>query len=337
MSVPAGDGLSVKREEDFSKWYWQVITKAHLIDNCELSGFYVLLPGAIDIWENIKREIDVNIKRHGVKNAYFPLFVSESALTKEKDHIEGFSPEVAWVTKTGSEELQERLAVRPTSETIIYPLYAKWIKSYRDLPMKLNSWCNVVRWEFKHAVPFIRSREFLWQEGHSAFAHEIEASEEVKTICDIYKHIYEDILAVPVIQGRKTEHEKFGGARYTLTCECFIPDANRAVQAATAHHLGDNFSRMFGIKYVGATNEENFVQQTSWGLTTRSIGIMIMTHGDNKGLLLPPRVAPFNVVLIPHLDKKGVVLRWANDILCLLRKDGIRIHLDSRSEYRAGY
>jgi len=233
MSVPRGDGLSVKKEEDFSKWYWQIVTKGRLIDNSELQGFYVLLPNTMDIWENIKREFDILIKKQGIRNAYFPLFVSETKLIKEKDHIEGFSPEVAWVTKTGDEELVEKLAVRPTSETIIYPLYAKWIKTYRDLPMKMNSWCNVVRWEFKHAIPFIRSREFLWQEGHSAFRSKLEAEEEVKIMCDNYKYIYENILAVPVIQGKKTEHEKFAGARYTLTCECYIPGAGRAVQAAT--------------------------------------------------------------------------------------------------------
>ena len=336
-SVPAGDGLNIKKDEDFSKWYWQVITKTHLIDTCDLSGFYILLPNTMDIWDNLRKEFDAIIKQHGVRNAYFPLFVPESALTKEKHHIKGFSPEVAWVTKTGNEDLEEKLAVRPTSETIIYPLYAKWIKTYRDLPMKRNSWCNVVRWEFKHAIPFIRSREFLWQEGHSAFVSSAEADDEVSTMCNVYKHVYEDILAVPVIQGKKTEYEKFGGAKYTLTCECYIPDANRAVQAATAHHLGDNFSRMFGIKYVDSNNQEQFVHQTSWGFTTRSIGIMIMTHGDNKGLILPPRVAPINVVIIPHLDKNGIVSQAANNINKLLQTDYIRSHLDNRTDYRAGY
>lgn len=336
-TVPAGDGLNVTREEDFSKWYWQVITKTHLVDTCDLSGFYILLPNTMDIWDIIRKEFDAIIKQRGVRNAYFPVFVPESALTKEKHHIEGFSPEVAWVTKTGNEELEERLAVRPTSETIIYPLYAKWIKTYRDLPLKRNSWCNVVRWEFKHAIPFIRSREFLWQEGHSAFMSSAEADDEVIAICNLYKHIYEDILAVPVIQGKKTEYEKFGGAQYTLTCECYIPEANRAVQAATAHHLGDNFSRMFNIKYTDCNNKVQFVQQTSWGFTTRSIGIMIMTHGDNKGLILPPRVAPINVVIIPHIDKNGIVLQASIDIKNLLQNDFIRPYLDDRQKYRVGY
>ena len=337
MSVPAGDGLNIKREEDFSKWYWQLITKSHLIDICELSGFYILLPNSIDIWDNIKKEFDDIIKKNDVRNAYFPIFVSESALTKEKEHVEGFMPEVAWVTKTGNEKLKERLAVRPTSETIIYPLYAKWIKTYRDLPLKRNSWCNVVRWEFKHAIPFIRSREFLWQEGHSAFASSKEADDDVKNICDIYKYVYEKILAVPVIQGKKTDTEKFAGALYTLTCECYIPGANRAVQAATAHHLGDKFSKMFNIKYVDSNNEEQYVNQTSWGFTTRSIGIMIMTHSDNKGLVLPPRIAPINVVIIPHFDKNGNVSQAANNIYNKLQSNYIRSHIDTRKEFRAGY
>lgn len=337
MSVPSGDGLNIKKSEDFSKWYRQLILKSGLISETDMSGFYILLNDTMEIWKNIQSYFDSKIKLLGVKSAYFPLLIPKSCLEKEVEHINGFFPEVAWVTKTGNTELEEHFAIRPTSETIIYPMYSKWINSYKQLPMKYNSWCNVLRWEFKRPVPFIRSREFLWQEGHSAFATLEEANVDTKNVLDLYKDIYENLLAVPVIQGYKTEVEKFAGAEFTMTCECYIPGSDRAVQAATSHNLGNKFSKMFNIKYINAEDNENYVYQTSWGLTTRSIGIMIMTHSDDKGLVIPPKVAPIQIVIIPHYDKKGLVENFINKIENLLASSDISYYTDSRKKYRPGY
>jgi prolyl-tRNA synthetase len=230
-----------------------------------------------------------------VENAYFPCFVSEKVLNAEKDHIEGFAPEVAWVTRSGNSELEEPIAVRPTSETVMYPIFAKWIKSHRDLPLKINQWCNVVRWEFKHPTPFIRSREFLWQEGHTAYATKGEADVEVRQVLDLYKAVYEDLLCVPVVQGVKSEKEKFAGGLYTTTVEAFVPGTGRGIQGGTSHCLGQNFAKMFDIVFEGEGGAKKMVWQNSWGLTTRTIGVMIMVHADDKGLVLPPRVAPVQV------------------------------------------
>ena len=253
---------------------------------------YILRPHAYAIWDQIKDFFDAEIKKLGVENAYFPCFVSEKVLNAEKDHIEGFAPEVAWVTRSGNSELEEPIAVRPTSETVMYPIFAKWIKSHRDLPLKINQWCNVVRWEFKHPTPFIRSREFLWQEGHTAYATKGEADVEVRQVLDLYKAVYEDLLCVPVVQGVKSEKEKFAGGLYTTTVEAFVPGTGRGIQGGTSHCLGQNFAKMFDIVFEGEGGAKKMVWQNSWGLTTRTIGVMIMVHADDKGLVLPPRVAP---------------------------------------------
>lgn len=284
-------GIEYKKEDNFSKWYSQVITKAELIEYYEISGCYILRPAAFFIWEQITAFFDARIKKLGVQNCYFPMFVAESALMKEKKHLEGFSPEVAWVTKSGKSDLPEPIAIRPTSETIMYPAYAKWIHSYRDLPVKLNQWTNVVRWEFKHPTPFIRTREFLWQEGHTAHATDEEADQFVHNILDNYAAVYEELLAVPVVKGHKSEDERFAGAKNTTTVELYVPVSGRGIQGATSHHLGQNFSKMFDVWFTDEHEKKQFVNQTSWGLSTRSIGAMIMIHSDNTGLVLPPRVA----------------------------------------------
>jgi prolyl-tRNA synthetase len=240
----------------------------------------------------------------GVENSYFPLFVSQERLEKEKDHVEGFAPEVAWVTRSGDGELAKPIAIRPTSETIMYPAFSDWIKSHRDLPLKLNQWSNVVRWEFKDPTPFLRSREFLWQEGHTAHATYEDADKMVMQALDLYKQVYQDLLCVPVIPGYKTKKEKFAGGHQTTTVEAYIPGSGRAIQGATSHNLGQNFGKMFDIKFQDEKGDTKTVWQTSWGLTTRTIGVMVMVHGDDTGLVMPPRVAPLQVVIVPIVSKK---------------------------------
>lgn len=336
------DGINVKKTEDFGEWFTQVITKSEMIEYYDVSGCYILRPYSYEIWEQIKTFVDSVIKKMGVKNAMFPLFVTKGALEKEKDHVEGFSAEVAWVTKSGQSDLAEPLAIRPTSETIMYPAYAKWVRSYRDLPLKLNQWTNVVRWEFKHAVPFIRSREFLWQEGHTAFATEPEAREEVYQILDMYRRVYEELLAVPVVKGKKSESEKFAGGYYTTSVEAFIPTNGRAVQGATSHCLGQNFSKMFDIQFESEQGgEKQFAWQNSWGLTTRTIGVMTMVHGDNDGVVFPPRVAPTQVVIVPLYFKDRVnnetMNQKAKELYELLSDAGIRAELDTRDYKNPGF
>lgn len=272
------------------------------------------------------------------------MFVSQSALQREKDHIEGFAPEVAWVTKSGETELAEPIAIRPTSETIMYPAYAKWIQSKRDLPLKLNQWCNVVRWEFKHPMPFIRTREFLWQEGHSAFYTKAEADTEVLQILELYRRIYEEMLAVPVIKGKKTEKEKFAGGLYTTTIEAFIPETGRGVQGATSHCLGQNFSKMFKIQVEDEGGEHSLAWQNSWGITTRTLGVMVMVHSDDKGLVLPPRVANVQVVIVPcgitsktTAEDQQKLLSKAKELHTLLKDSHIRAVLDDRDNYSPGW
>ena len=335
-------GLAIESNKnlDLSQWYRQVITRSEMIDYYDISGYYILRPYAYSIWEQIQSWFDLEIKKRGVRNAYFPMFVSEKMLSTERDHIEGFKPEVAWVTRSGQTDLKEPIALRPTSETIMYPYYSKWIRSHRDLPLKLNQWANVVRWEFKQPTPFIRTREFLWQEGHTAFETLEESETEVMQILNLYRQVYEDLLAVPVIMGRKTENEKFPGALYTTTVECFIPESGRAIQAATSHCLGQNFARMFDIKYEDKNGKTQMVWQNSWGLTTRSIGIMVMTHGDQKGLILPPRIAPYQFVLIPLLFKNKdnyALLKKVKEIYDLLIREGFRGILDDSETHHPGY
>jgi len=334
-------GIEADRDTDFGKWYTQIVTRADLIEYYnDVSGCYILRPNSYAVWEEVQAYLNNLIKESGVRNCYFPLLVSEQALTKEKSHLEGFSPEVAWVTKTGSSDLAVPVAIRPTSETIMYPTIAKWISSHRDLPMRLNQWTNIVRWEFKDAVPFIRSREFLWQEGHSAFATQEEADAEVLEMLGYYRQTYEELLAVPIIPGRKSEKEKFAGALYTTTCEAFIPHNGRAVQGATSHCLGQTFSceAMFNITFSTEDGEVKHPVQNSWGFTTRSIGVAIMIHSDNKGVVLPPRVAPIQAAVVPiHFkNKTEVVDAKAQEVYDLLKKAGVRVMLDNRP-YNPGW
>ena len=339
------DGIEVAKSADFSEWYGQTIRRGGLIQNHDVSGCYVLRPPAMFIWETIQEYVNKSIRKQGVRNAQFPMFVTKERLETEKEHVEGFSPEVAWVTRAGDKDLQVPIAVRPTSETIMYPHYAQWIRNYKDLPLKLNQWCNVVRWEFKQPTPFIRTREFLWQEGHTAHATEECALKMVYSALDIYKNVYEDILAVPVIQGFKSEKEKFAGAVMTTTVEAFIADNGRAVQGATSHFLGDHFSKMFGIEFIDENNSPKFALQTSWGLTTRSIGVMIMSHGDDKGLVLPPKVAEIQVVVVnipPRKNEDSAETRAAIVARCaevrdMLEKADIRVHFDDRDDRTPGF
>ena len=305
----------------------------------------MLRPPAMFIWESIQEYVNKSIKKMGVRNAQFPMFVTKDRLETEKEHVAGFSPEVAWVTRAGDKDLPVPIAVRPTSETIMYPHYAQWIRNYKDLPLKLNQWCNVVRWEFKQPTPFIRTREFLWQEGHTAHATEECAKNMVFSALNVYKAVYEDILAVPVIQGYKSEKEKFAGAVMTTTVEAFIPDNGRAVQAATSHYLGNHFSKMFGIEFIDENNASQFALQTSWGLTTRSIGVMVMSHGDDKGLVLPPKVAEIQVVVVNIPPRKNDdspearanIIKRCAEVRDMLEKAEIRVHFDDRDDRTPGY
>ncbi|XP_068922106.1 bifunctional glutamate/proline--tRNA ligase isoform X1 [Petaurus breviceps papuanus] len=339
-------GLEAKKEENLADWFSQVITKSEMIEYYDVSGCYIFRPWAYSIWEIIKDFFDAEIKKLGVENCYFPMFVSQGALEKEKTHIADFAPEVAWVTRSGKTELAEPIAIRPTSETVMYPTYAKWVQSHRDLPIKLNQWCNVVRWEFKHPQPFLRTREFLWQEGHSAFATYEEAAEEVLQILDLYARVYEELLAIPVVKGRKTEKEKFAGGEYTTTIEAFISASGRAIQGATSHHLGQNFSKMFEIIFEDpkTPGEKQYAYQNSWGLTTRTIGVMVMVHGDNTGLVLPPRIASVQVVVIPcgitnalsEEDREALIMK-CNDYKKRLLMADIRVKVDLRDNYSPGW
>ncbi|MBN2141777.1 proline--tRNA ligase [Candidatus Woesearchaeota archaeon] len=334
-------GITVKKADDFSEWYTQVIKKADLIDYGIVSGCMVIKPYGYAIWERIQAFLDSEFKKLGVKNAYFPMLIPESLLKKEQEHVEGFTPEVAWVTHAGESKLDERLAIRPTSETIMYDSYAKWIRSHRDLPLKINQWCNIIRWEFKHPMPFLRTREFLWQEGHTVFASRKEAEEEVLDILDLYARAFEEMYAVPVLKGTKSETEKFAGAVYTTSVETFMPNG-KAIQGATSHFLGQNFSKAFDISFINQDEKRDFGWQNSWGFTTRSVGIMIAMHGDDKGLVLPPRIAPTQVVVVPILFSKNPeasekVLSLARDVYSDLQKAGIRVELDDDAEKSPGF
>lgn len=333
-------GITEKKNDNFPEWYTQVITRAEMVEYYDISGCYILRPWSYFMWETIQDFMNREIKKLGVKNSYFPMFVAKSKLEAEKDHVEGFSPEVAWVTKYGESDLAEPIALRPTSETIMYPAFARWIRSHRDLPLKLNQWCQVVRWEFKQPTPFIRTREFLWQEGHTAHATDEEAETMVKDALGIYKRTYEELLAIPVIQGFKSELEKFAGGKITTTVETVIPTNGRGVQAATSHHLGQNFSKMFSIQFEDSNRSKNYVHQTSWGFTTRSLGIAVMVHGDDTGMVMPPKVAPLQVVLIPIVYKNDDVAKlqiYCADIIERLNKINIRAELDDRDNYKPGW
>ncbi|KAI5148881.1 bifunctional glutamyl/prolyl-tRNA synthetase [Enteropsectra breve] len=294
-------GLTIKKEEDFAEWYIQVIQRGELLDYYNIKGCFIMRPASMFMWSEVRKFFDSAISKMGVLECYFPLLVGKKQIEQEKAHLENFNPELAWITKCGDKELPEHVAIRPTSETIMYPSYAKWLKTYRDLPLKLNQWCNVLRWEVKSTFPFIRGREFLWQEGHTAYYDQEEAHKETYDILELYAEMYKKLLAVPVLKGRKSAKETFGGADYTLSVEAFIPGSGKAVQAATSHHLGTNFAKMFDIKVETETSdaEKRFVYQNSWGLTTRSLGIAVMIHSDNNGFVCPPVVSPVQIIIIP--------------------------------------
>jgi prolyl-tRNA synthetase len=323
------------REEDFAQWYTDVIKKTELVDYAPVRGCMVIRPYGYGIWENIQWELDARFKETGHQNAYFPLFVPESLLKKEAEHVEGFAPEVAWVTHGGGEELTERLAIRPTSETIICSMYAKWVQSYRDLPLLYNQWCNVVRWE-KSTRPFLRTAEFLWQEGHTVHATHEEAEEETLRMLNIYRDFAENVLAMPVITGPKTEKEKFAGALCTYGMEALMQDG-KALQAGTSHDLGQNFAKGFEIQFLDENGTLQYPWQTSWGVSTRLIGGIIMIHGDERGLKLPPKVAPVQVVVVPVAMHKEGVREKAGEIAALLKAAGIRVKLDDDDTQSPGW
>ncbi len=313
-------------EEDFAQWYTDVVKKAELMDYTSVKGCMVFKPAGYAIWELIQSQMDARFKETGVENVYLPMFIPESLLNKEKDHVEGFAPEVAWVTHGGNAPLQERMCVRPTSETLFCDFYKNDIQSYRDLPKLYNQWCSVVRWE-KETRPFLRSREFLWQEGHTAHATAEEAEECTIQMLNVYADFCEEVLAIPVIKGRKTDKEKFAGAEATYTIEALMHDG-KALQSGTSHNFGDGFAKAFGIQYADKDNTLKYVHQTSWGTTTRLIGAIIMVHGDDSGLVLPPKVAPVQVMIIPIQQKKEGVLDTAAALRDRLKKADIRVKLD---------
>jgi len=325
------------QSEDFSRWYLDVVRRAELADYSPVKGCMVIRPYGYAIWELIQQELDRRFKATGHVNAYFPLFIPESLLNREAEHVEGFAPQVAWVTRGGTEDLDEKLAIRPTSEAIIGTMYAKWIQSWRDLPVLINQWANVVRWE-KVTRPFLRTTEFLWQEGHTAHETEPEAEEETLRILGIYKECCESALALPVVDGRKSESEKFAGASRTYSIEALMGDG-RALQAGTSHNLGQNFAKAFGIQFQARDKSLQFAWTTSWGVSTRLIGGVIMTHGDDSGLVLPPRVAPYQVVIvpIPRGNWQETVLPRARELRDRLVGAGVRVMLDDRDAYTPGW
>ncbi|TMI07650.1 proline--tRNA ligase [Candidatus Bathyarchaeota archaeon] len=332
-------GITVKKDQDLSEWYTQVVTKAQLADYSSAKGFMVLMPYGFSIWEKIKEDFDKKIKAIGHKNAYFPLLIPERLLKTETEHFAGFTPEVFWVTHSGETELAEKLAVRPTSETIIYESYSKWVKSWRDLPILINVWNSVVRAEITSTRPFLRTTEFLWQEGHTVHETEREAEEEVMTILGIYTKLIEDELAIPILVGKKTEREKFKGAVYTTTMEAMMPDG-KALQMGTSHHLGQKFSIPFEIKYLGKDEKEHYGWTTSWGISWRLIGAAILSHGDDRGLVLPPRIAPTQVVIIPIFYKETDQKDISEEVRHLssqLEQNGIRTLIDDRAQYTPGW
>ena len=316
-------------EEDFAQWYTDVVKKAELIDYSSVRGCMILRPNGYAIWENIQKELDARFKATGVENVYMPMFIPESLLQKEKDHVEGFAPEVAWVTYGGGQELPERLCVRPTSETLFCDFYANIIQSYRDLPKLYNQWCSVVRWE-KTTRPFLRTTEFLWQEGHTAHATAEEAEERTEQMLHLYADFCEEVLAIPMIRGKKTEKEKFAGAAATYTIEALMHDG-KALQAGTSHNFGDGFARAFNIQYSDKDNKLKYVHQTSWGMTTRLIGAIIMVHGDNSGLVLPPLVAPTQVMIIPIAQHKEGVLEKAEELRGRLKDFRVKVDDSDKS------
>ncbi len=334
----------IPKSQDFSAWYNDVVLQAELADYAPVKGCMVIRPNGYAIWERVQKEFDRMIKAHGVQNAYFPLFIPESFLNKEKEHVEGFSPELAVVTIGGGEELKEKLIVRPTSETVMYAMYAKWIKSHRDLPLLINQWNNVVRWE-KRTYLFLRTTEFLWQEGHTAHKSEADALDFAQTALSLYKKLYEEYYGMYGIVGEKSNQEKFAGAKKTWSIEFLMPDG-KALQGCTSHNLGDNFAKAFDIKYQDEGGQSQYVWQTSWGLSTRSIGGLIMVHGDDQGLVLPPKLAPTQVVIVPitsprHPERpegvEGSLSKYVDKIYQELEEADIRVHIDDRETHSPGW
>tara|TARA_B100000959_G_scaffold174198_1_gene182363 strand:- start:41 stop:1483 length:1443 start_codon:yes stop_codon:yes gene_type:complete len=332
-------GITASKNDDFSEWYTQVVIKAELADYAPVKGLIVLRPDGYSIWESIKESLDKKLKETGHRNGFLPVLIPESLLGKEKKHFEGFNPEVFWVTQSGDSEIGDRLALRPTSETLAYSLYSKWIKSWRDLPLKINFWNSALRAEITGTKPFLRTSEFLWQEGHTVHATQDEAENEVMEILNIYKKTIEEELAIPVITGKKSEKDKFVGAVYTTTLESLMPDG-KALQMGTSHFLGQNFSKPFDVKYLDVNNVETYAWQASWGVSWRLIGGMIMVHGDSKGLVLPPKVSPIQVVIIPIYyskeDRETMILE-ANKIKDSLASNNVRVELDDRDNLTPGF
>lgn len=329
------ESLKVSKASDFSEWYNQVVQKAGLADYAPISGCMIIKPYGFAIWEKIQRWFDDKIKSTGVVNAYFPIFIPERFLKKESEHFEGFMPEVAWVEK--KDEKEERYALRPTSETIMYDSYANWIRSWRDLPIRINQWANIVRWEVKATRLFLRTREFLWQEGHTAHASEEESENEVSLRAKQYKELVETQMAIPVVMGKKSRSETFAGADYTIALEALMPDG-RGLQMATSHKLGQHFAKVFNIKFTDNEGREKMVWQTSWGLSTRTIGAIVMVHGDDKGLVLPPKIAPIQVVIVPIYDNKTkrAVLKESEKLKKKLESK-FNVRLDDRDIYSPGW
>ncbi len=321
-------------DEDFARWYTDIVIKADLADYTDVKGFVAIKPYGYAIWEAIQNYEDKKFKEHGVKNISMPVLIPESLLNMESEHVEGFAPEVAWVTIGGEEELEERLCVRPTSETIFSKMYSKWLSSWRELPFLYNQWCSVLRWE-KETRPFLRSREFLWQEGHTIHASAQEAEKFTIDMLDVYADTIENLLAIPVLKGQKTKKEQFAGAQATYTVETLMHDG-RALQAGTSHYFGQNFSKPFDIKFQNKEGQEEYAYQTSWGTTTRLIGAVIMAHGDNRGLKLPPKVAPIQAVIVPIAMHKEGVIEKAEEVYEILKKN-FRMELDDRDQYSTGF
>lgn len=329
------EGLTVKKEENFSEWYQQLILKANLADYTAVSGCIVFKPTAWAIWETIMEEVNKKIKKMNVKNVYFPMFIPESLLSKEQEHFKGFTPEVAWVTQAGDSKLNERLAVRPTSEAIMYDSFSKWIRSWRDLPLKYNQWSNVVRWEFKHPVPFFRTREFIFNEGHTVFSTKKEAEEESTKIINMYKEILEKFLAIPGLIGKKTDKEKFAGAEYTMTIENYLPNG-KAIQGPDFHHDGQNFAKAYNITFLDKEGKKQYTWQNTWAISTRMLGVMFALHSDNKGLILPPKIAPNKIVIIPiKFEENKKVLEASQNLFKKLSK--FSPILDDRNEVTPGF
>ncbi len=323
------------RDVDFSQWYTDVILQSELVDYAPVRGCMIVRPYGYAIWERIQQEMDARFKATGHQNVYMPMLIPESLLLKEAEHVEGFAPEVAWVTQGGSEPLTERLAIRPTSETIFCAMYSKWVQSWRDLPMKYNQWCSVIRWE-KSTRPFLRTSEFLWQEGHTIHATAEEAQEETLQMLEVYREVAERELALPVYVGRKSDKEKFAGAQATYSMEAMMQDG-KALQAGTSHNFGTNFAEAFEIQYLSKDGQLTHVHETSWGTSTRLIGAIIMTHGDERGLRMPPRIAPVQVVIVPIAAHKGGVIEACEKIAAGLKAGGLRVTLDDRDTYSPGY